>query len=128
CERAQRLAQSLALDTERHRGALATRQNQTVDPFEAGGRLDQADVGAAPLEQGRVLRDPTLQRQNADGRRHQPRPAKTWSSPSLRASNESIALPRPVDASTNRTGSWKCVVASTTAAARPAGSSDLKIP
>ena len=46
----------------------------------------------------------------------------------MRASRLAIAEPRPSDARATRSGSAKWVVASTIAAARVAGSSDLKIP
>src|SRR4051794_11144084 len=139
-EVAQRVGQPLARDAERHRRRLAARHDETVEAVEVGRGADLADVGAELAQGLRVRGEAALQREHADERPvvrrrgavrtvvYQPRPASSCVSSSLRASRLCIAVPRPSDAFATRAASRKCVVASTIAAARGAGSSDLKMP
>src|SRR4051794_35532564 len=131
-EVAQRLGQPLACDAERHRRRLAARHDEPVEPVEVGRGADLADLRTELAQNLRVRGEAALQREDADERRvgvaHQPRPASSCVSSSLRASRLCIAVPRPSDAFATRAASRKWVVASTIAAARGAGSSDLKIP
>src|SRR3954447_7544469 len=139
-EVAQRAGQALARDAERHRRRLAARHDETVEAVEVGRGADLADVGAELAQDLRVRGEAALQREHADEgpvvrRRgavrtvvYQPRPASSCVSSNLRASRLCIAVPRPSHAFATRAASRKCVVASTIAAARGAGSSDLKMP
>ena len=128
-ELAQRLGEPLALDPERHRRRLAAGDDQAVEPVEVGGHAHLAHVGAEAAQHLAVRLEVALERQDADSSmRYQPRLASSCASSSLRVSSEVIAMPRPSEARATRAGSAKCVVASTIAAARVAGSSDLKMP
>src|SRR5215211_7768555 len=128
-ELTQRLGEPLALDPQRHRRRLAARDHEPVEPFEVGGHADLAHLGAEVAQHPRVRLEVALEREDADERRaHQPRLASSCCSSSLRDSSEAMACPRPSEARATRSASRKCVVASTIAAARVAGSSDLKMP
>src|SRR3954454_20089250 len=129
-ELAQRLRQPLALDAQRHRGRLAAGHHEPVEPLEVTRHAHLARLGAELAQEAAVGLEVALQRQDADERRrhYQPRLARSCCSSSLRVSSEVMAVPRPSDARATRSGSWKCVVASTIAWARVAGSSDLKMP
>src|SRR3954454_4029497 len=145
-EVAQRLGEALAGDAERHRGRLPARDHEPVEALEVAGHAYLADLGAEPAQHAGVRLEVALEGEDADQRScarlhpvvavagadrrgaHQPRFARSWRSSSLRVSSDVIAWPRPSDARATRSASWKCVVASTMAAARRAGSSDLKMP
>ena len=108
-ERAQRVAEPLALDPERHRRRLAARDDQAVEPLEVGGHADLAHVGAEALQHPAVRLEVALEREHPDERaRHgyQPRCARSWSGSSLRASRLDIAAPSPALACATRSGSW----------------------
>src|SRR5439155_12398238 len=127
-ELAQRLGEALALDAQRHRRGLAARDDQPVEPLEAGRRAHLARVRAELAQDLRVRLEVALEGEDADDRRHHPRGESSCSVSSLRASSEIMGAPSPSVALATRSGSLKCVVASTMARARGAGSSDLKIP
>src|SRR4051794_1026081 len=124
-ERAQRLGEALALDAERHRRRLAAGEDQPVEALEVAGRAHLARLGAEVAQHRSVGVEVALEREDSD---YQPRPASSCSGSSLRASSDCMAGPRPSLALATRAGSLKCVVASTIASARRAGSSDLKMP
>ncbi len=59
---------------ERHRGRLAARDHQRVEPFQVLGGAHVAGLGAQLAEQLGVGLEAALERQDADGlRAHQPR-------------------------------------------------------
>ena len=123
---AQRLAEPLALDAERHRRRLTAGQDEPVEPLEVGRHADLADLGAERAQHGRVRGEVALQGEDADGSARTSaadRPDVT--SRGWRASARARACaprgsawrsPRPSDARATRSGSAKCVVASTMAA------------
>ena len=78
-----------------------------------------------------MLAEVTLEREDAGlhgGRAYQPRVWSRPSSPISLMSSPGIGSPRPRETFARTSGSLKCVVASTIARARGAGSSDLKMP
>ena len=112
-ELAQRLGEALALDAERHRRRLAARQDEPVEPVEVRRDAHLTHVGAERAQDARVRGEPALEGEDAD---YQPRLASSLLGSSLRASRLCIAVPSPSDARATRSGSAKCVVASTIAA------------
>ena len=117
-ELAQRVAEALALDAERHRRRLAAGDHEAVEALEARRacgprarrRRARAARARAPAKSPCRARTPT-----SGTRRYQPRLASSWPSSSLRVSSEVIAVPRPSEARATRAGSSKWVVASTIA-------------
>ena len=106
--------------------------HEAVEPLEVGRHADLAHVGArAPRACGRARRS----RPAGRGRRCRAARSATsrgWRGAATRRACATRATPSrrrgPRRRAATRSGSWKCVVASTTAAARSAGSSDLKMP
>ena len=89
---AQRPGQPLALDPERHRRRLAAGDDQAVEPVEIRGDADLAHGRAQSAQDRRVRLEVALQCEHADERRaHQPRPARSCCSSSLRVSSDVIA-------------------------------------
>jgi hypothetical protein len=65
---AQRLAQSLALDAERHRRGLAPRDHEPVEVVEVDGRAHFAHARAQPAQHPFVRLKPALQGEDSDQR------------------------------------------------------------
>ena len=109
-ERAQRIAEPLALDPERHHRRLAAGKHERIEAVEIGR---DAHLARARAERGEDLRmglEVALQGEHADcGRGHaghyQPRGDSSCSDSSLDVSRLSIAWPRPVLAAATRAGS-----------------------
>ena len=112
-----------------HRGGLAAGDHQAVDAGELLGRphLDGRRAGVG--EHAHVFAEVSLEREHAglheEARPYQPRVWSRPSSPISLMSRPGIASPRPRETLASTSGSLKCVVASTIARARGAGSSDL---
>src|SRR5437588_3740369 len=131
-------------------GGFPARQDQPVHAVEVLGETDLHRIHPDPPEGDPVLDHVPLDRQHADFHRFDlplsgrppsaPPPAaflaapytpRTWSSSpsgSLRMSSPRIGSPIPSETRAITSGSLKCVVASTIALARLAGSLDLKMP
>ena len=131
-ELAQRLGQPLALDAERHRGGLAAGDHQPVEPLEVLARAHRARLGAelrerpawaskspwrasTPIDRATA----STSRGSAAGRRP-PR--------ACRSRCPAMASPSSREAAATRSGSSKCVVASTIARARRCGIGGLEDP
>ena len=112
-----------------HRGGLAAGDHQAVDAGEllGGPNLDGRRAGVG--EHAHVFAEVALEREHAglhgEARPYQPRVWSRPSSPISLMSRPGIASPRPRETLARTSGSLKCVVASTIARARGAGSSDL---
>src|SRR4051794_24908531 len=122
---AQRTGEALALDPERHGRRLPAGDDDPVEPVEVGRGAHLAAFRAESGEHGAVRREVALEGEDAD---YHPRFWIRPPSPSAAISTPAIGAPSPCEARATRSGSSKCVVASTTAAAVRSGSSDLKIP
>ena len=120
-ELAQRLGEALALDPERHRRRLAAGHDQPVEPVEVGGRrAPRARRRRATRRIARVGGEAALQGEDADctnrGRR-----ASCSSLELARLERLHRACRGPRRRAATRSGSRKCVVASTIARARALG-------
>src|SRR6185436_17863489 len=114
------------------RGALAARDDETVDSLELLGLADLHRLHGLARERLRVTGEVALQSEDADlhssGSDHQPRVCIRSFSASFPISSPTMASPRSSLTFTSTSGSLKCVVACTMALARLAGSADLKMP
>ena len=139
--------ESLALHAERHGGGLAAGDHQAVEALKLLARAHRPRLGAELAKHVHVRLEVALEGEDPDygvgaqpakpaasanhgvgaqpaGRAHQPR---FWSRPpppgasSVPISSPAIGSPRSRDAAATRSGSWKCVVASTIARARALG-------
>src|SRR4051794_16389388 len=131
---AQRVEQAEPVGELGDRGRLATGQHQAVDGLELLGTADRARLGAPRPQRREVLADVALQREHPDcdvprpPSPHHPRVAYRSDSGSVLTLMPTIGSPRPRETLAITAGSSKKVVACTIAAARCAGSPDLKMP
>ena len=90
---AQRLAQPLALDAERHHGRFAARDDQCIQPLEIGRDADLTRLGAEAADDLGVRFEVALQGKDADELCHagyQPRGERSCSVSSLELSRLTI--------------------------------------
>src|SRR5829696_2919788 len=142
---ANRPVEAFAGESHRDRGGLAPGNHQTVEALELGGGAHLTGLGTERGEHSAVGLEVALDRQDAHlqgrllhlasgagavvGAAQEPRPcSRPPSAASASISRPGIASPSSIEACATRSGSLKCVVASTIARARRAGSSLLKMP
>src|SRR5215216_2323815 len=137
-----RLGKAFSLDSKADRRGLAARDDEGVESFQVLDCPHLLRRDAQACQGLRVCFEAPLQGENADQRHRSgagtARPSRTshqprcWSSPpfswSVPISIPGIASPSSREAAATRSGSLKCVVASTIARARCSGSEDLKMP
>src|SRR5205823_11765260 len=123
--------QDAELDRElAHRRGLAAGDDQRVDGVEFVGAAYRTGQHVALGQRGQVFPDVALKGEHTDDHqaRHQPRDARRSLSGSVATLMPTIASPSPRDTLAIISGSSWNVVALTIAAARLAGSPDLKMP
>src|SRR5881394_4280732 len=120
-----RLAQLGGLDPHHDRRALTAGYYQTIETVQISGDANLARRCPQLTQHGEMRFKAALDCKNTDaqGCLQAPRSCRSASAAASSAiSRPGIASPRPIEAAATRSGSLKCVVASTIARARRSGS------